>query len=132
MGGKLAILDEEIQLNKRQKAFCENYIVDFNATQSYLKTYKTDKEATAGVNASKLLGKPEIRLYIQKLIQEKVSEELTPNRILYELMSIAFDHEVPYNERIKALTHLSKLMGMEVTKVQMEQIIFVGENEMMD
>lgn len=120
------------ELNTKQKLFCERYIVDFNGTRSYLDIYNTEDEKVAGINASKLLKRPDVRLYIQQLLKEKVSEDLTPDRILYELMSIAFNHDVPYSERLKALTHLSKLMGMEVTKVQMEQVIFVGEEEMMD
>lgn len=120
------------ELNRKQKAFCERYIVDFNGTRSYLDVYDTTDEKVAGINASKLLKRQDIRLYIQQLLKEKVSEDLTPDRILYELMSIAFNHEVPYSERLKSLQHLSKLMGMEVTKVQMEQVVFIGESEMMD
>ena len=49
-------------------------------------------------------------------------------------MEIAFSHDgsIPPNIRLQALQHLSKLMGMEVTKVQMEQVIFVGEDELKD
>lgn len=122
----------EPKLNRKQQAFCERYIVDFNGTKSYLAVYDTESETVAGINASKLLKKPQIRLYIQELLKQKVSEDLTPDRILYELMSIAFNHEVPYSERLKALTHLSKLMGMEVTRIQTEQVIFMGESEMLD
>ena len=120
------------ELNRKQKAFCERYIVDFNGTKSYMEVYETDNEKNAGIMASRMLKKPHVRLYIQDLLKQRVSEDLTPDRILYELMSIAFDHEVPYSERLKALQHLSKLMGMEVTKVQMEQVVFIGESEMMD
>lgn len=120
------------ELNRKQKAFCERYIVDFNGTRSYMDVYGTEDEKTAGIMASRTLKKPHIRLYIQQLLKEKVSEDLTPDRILYELMSIAFDHEVPYSERLKALQHLSKLMGMEVTRIQTEQVIFVGESDIKD
>ena len=66
------------------------------------------------------------------MIRTYVSQELTPNRILYEMMDIAFNHELDERIRLDALGRLAKLMGMEVTKVQMEQIVFVGEAEMMD
>ena len=120
------------ELNRKQKAFCERYIVDFNGTKSYMEVYETDNEKNAGISACNMLKKPHVRLYIQELLKEKVSQDLTPDRILYELMSIAFDHEVPYGERLKALQHLSKLMGMEVTKVQMEQVVFIGEEDIKD
>ena len=61
-----------------------------------------------------------------------MSEDLTPNRILFEMMDIAFNRELDERIRLDALSKLAKLMGMEITKVQMEQIVFVGESEMMD
>lgn len=120
------------ELNQKQKLFCERYIKDFNGTRAYLEVYDTEDEKVAGINASKLLKRQDIRLYIQELIKEHVSQELTPDRILYELMDIAFNHEVPHNTRLQALQHLSKLMGMEITKIQMEQVVFVGEDEIQD
>ena len=120
------------KLNQKQKEFCERYIKDFNGTRAYLDVYDTESEKVAGINASRLLKREDIRLYIQELIKEHVSHELTPDRILYELMDIAFDHDTPKNVRLQALQHLSKLMGMEVTKVQLEQVIFTGEDELID
>lgn len=120
------------KLNQKQKEFCERYIKDFNGTRAYLDVYDTESEKVAGINASKLLKREDIRLYIQELIREHVSQELTPDRILFELMDIAFDHDTPKNVRLQALQHLSKLMGMEVTKVQLEQVIFTGEDELID
>ena len=119
-------------MTTKQKLFCERYIVDFNATKAYLEIFDTESEKVAGINASKLLKKVEIREYIQQLIREKVSDDLTPDRILYELMGIAFDYDITTKDRLQALIHLSKLMGMEVTKVQLEQVIFEGENELSD
>lgn len=122
------------ELNAKQKKFCEEYIKDFNATRAYMEAYDTDDVKGAGASSSRLLKNPLIRTHIQELIKECVSNDLTPNRILFELMELAFSHDgsVPHNIRLQALQHLSKLMGMEVTKVQMEQVIFVGEDEMMD
>ena len=127
------MMAEHKPLNAKQKLFCERYIKDFNATQSYLEVYECEYD-TARANATKLLKREDVRLYIQELIKENVSQDLTADRILYELMEIAFSHDgsIPPNIRLQALQHLSKLMGMEVTKVQMEQVIFVGEDELKD
>lgn len=124
---------EKKPLNMKQKLFCERYIKDFNATQSYLEVYGCEYD-TARANAPKLLKREDIRLYIQDLIKENVSQDLTADRILYELMDLAFNHDgsIPPNIRLQALQHLSKLMGMEVTKVQMEQVVFVGEDDIHD
>jgi phage terminase small subunit len=122
------------ELTTKQKLFCERYIVDFNGTRAYLDVFDTESEKVAGINASKLLKREDIRLYIQELIREKVSDDLTPDRILFELMDLAFNHDgsVPHGVKLQALSTLAKLMGMEVTKIQLEQVIFEGENEMMD
>lgn len=120
------------ELNAKQKQFCERYIKDFNGRRSYMEVYEVEDENTADIGANRLLKKPQVRLYIQQLIKEHVSQELTPDRILYELMEIAFDRNATQNTRLQALQHLSKLMGMEVTKVQLEQVVFVGEDEMDD
>ena len=124
--------EKKKELNVRQRLFCERYIVDFNGTQAYLDVYEGCTYETAMVQSSKLLKKVEIREFIQQLIKEKVSDELTPSRILYEMMDIAFNRNLDERIRLDALSKLSKLMGMEITKVQMEQIVFVGESEMMD
>lgn len=120
-------------LNHKQKRFCELYVESFNAYKAYLEAYKCEP-ATANSEGSRLLKRKDIREYIQQLIAEHVSEDLTPNRILYELMDIAFSHDdtIPPNVKLQALQHLSKLMGMEVTKIQMEQVIFTGEDDIED
>ena len=124
--------EKKKELNVRQRLFCERYIVDFNGTQAYLDVYEGCTYETAMTQSSKLLKKVEIREYIQQLIKEKVSEDLSPNRILYELMDLAFNRDNPQNIRLQALDKLSRLMGMEVTKIQMEQVVFIGEDEMME
>ncbi len=124
---------EKKELNAKHKLFAEHYVcMNFNGTQAYLVVYEGCSYETAMTQSSRLLKKVEIREYIQQLIREKVSEDLTPSRILYEMMNIAFNHELDERIRLDALSKLSKLMGMEITKVQMEQIVFVGESEMMD
>lgn len=119
-------------LNKKQKEFCERYIQDFNGTRSYMEVYGTENEKNAGICASRLLKREDVRLYIQDLLHEHVSHELTPDRILHELMEIAFDRDTQKNVRLQALQTLAKLMGMEVARVQLEQVIFEGECELID
>lgn len=122
------------ELNKKQKAFCEEYIKDFNITRAYMRAYGTENEDSACICGIRLLKDARIRLYTQELIKEHVSSELTPDRILFELMDLAFNHDgsVPYSIKLQSLQTLAKLMGMEVTKVQLEQVIFEGENELSD
>lgn len=79
------------RLNPKQKRFCEEYIVDLNATQAAIRAGYSEK--TAGSQAHDLLKKPEIQTYIAKL-QEKRSlrTQITADRVLEELAAIAFSN----------------------------------------
>ena len=58
------------RLNPKQKRFCEEYIVDLNATQAAIRAGYSER--TAGSQAHDLLKKPEIQTYIAKL-QEAIA-----------------------------------------------------------
>ena len=84
-----------MKLTEKQKRFCEEYLIDLNGTQAYIRTgYSAKKECTARVESSKLLTKPNIQAYISEL-RESQSErtEITADKVLAELAAIAFtDH----------------------------------------
>lgn len=73
----------------KQKAFCHEYIVNYNATKAAISAGYSEK--TAYSIGSELLKKPEIKDYIDELIRQKlVVADLTKEKILEELMAIAF------------------------------------------
>lgn len=51
--------------------FCQEYVVDLNGTQAYLRVKPGAKPASAKVEASRLLSKPNIQAGIAKLIAER-------------------------------------------------------------
>lgn len=56
------------KLSKQQKAFCEDYVLNGkNATDAYLKHYKSGNKKTAQASASKLLSKDIIKEYLSEL-----------------------------------------------------------------
>lgn len=57
----------EAPLSELEEAFSNEYIVDLNATQAYLRVKPGVKETTASAEASKLLGKPKVQERIAKL-----------------------------------------------------------------
>lgn len=59
-------------MNEKQLRFCEEYIIDHNATQAAIRAGYSPK--TAGVQACDLLKKPNIQAKIQELA-ENVSKE---------------------------------------------------------
>lgn len=59
------------KLNARQQRFCDEYLVDLNATQAAIRAGYSEK--TAAVIASENLRKPNIQEYIEKRLAEKES-----------------------------------------------------------
>ena len=75
-----------------QKRFCDEYLIDLNATRAYKVAYsRCKKDETANVNGSKLLRNTKVQEYIsqkQKEIEKRT--EVTQDRVINELAKIAF------------------------------------------
>lgn len=75
-----------------QKRFCDEYLIDLNATRAYKVAYsRCKKDETANVNGSKLLRNTKVQEYIsrkQKQIEKRT--EVTQDRVIKELAKIAF------------------------------------------
>jgi phage terminase small subunit len=79
-------------LTAKQKRFCEEYIIDLNATAAYGRAgYAVAKDVTAAKNGHKLLKNTDIQAYIAYLqaLRSKRTE-VTADRIIEELAAIAF------------------------------------------
>lgn len=64
-------------LTDKQKQFCDEYLVDLNATRAYKAVYKNcKKDDTAAACASKLLRNAKVKAYIDEQL-EKISSERT-------------------------------------------------------
>lgn len=79
-------------MTDKQKIFCEQYLLDFNATRAYKVAYpdsKTDESARAG--ASRLLTNDNVQEYLEVRKKELGNKmEITQERVLKELARIAF------------------------------------------
>lgn len=75
-----------------QKRFCDEYLIDLNATRAYKVAYsRCKKDETASVNGSKLLRNTKVQEYItekQKEIERRT--EVTQDMVIKELAKIAF------------------------------------------
>jgi len=85
------------KLTLKQKKFCEEYLIDGNATRAYLEAYKTTckKEEAAAASASKLLRNPKVSKYLHERTEEiatKVIEktDITVERVLREYAKLGF------------------------------------------
>jgi phage terminase small subunit len=80
------------QLSDKQERFCQEYLLDMNATQAYKRAgYSVKSDQAAGVEGHKLLKNPKIQERVKQL-QEKRSKStgITADRVLKELATIGF------------------------------------------
>jgi len=84
-----------------QKRFCDEYLIDLNATRAYKVAYnRCKKDETANVNGSKLLRNTKVQEYISEKMREREKRtEVTQDMVIKELSNIAFlDIRKLYND----------------------------------
>lgn len=82
-------------LTDKQRKFCDEYLIDLNATQAAIRAGYTEKYANT--NASKLLQNTTISQYIGERQKElSRSTEITQERVIKELALIAFSNNADY------------------------------------
>lgn len=82
-------------LTDKQKRFCEEYLIDLNATQAAIRAGYSPK--TAEQTASRLLRNVKVQEYISKRQKElSRSTEITQERVIKELALIAFSNNADY------------------------------------
>ena len=101
------------KLTNKQKRFCEEYLIDLNATQAAIRAGYPVKRASE--QAYQLLQKTTVSAYIEKLRQEQQQRtQITADAVLGELAKIAAaeDVQITGKEKIKALELLGKHLGL--------------------
>lgn len=82
-------------LTPKQKRFCEEYLIDLNATQAAIRAGYSPK--TAEQTASRLLRNVKVQEYIAKRQKElSRSTHITQERVIKELALIAFSNNADY------------------------------------
>jgi hypothetical protein len=80
------------ELTDVQDAFCKEYLNNgFNATQAYLTVKPNVTNRSAGVNASKLLGKYEVQKHLQQLQHKSIATSPNPLPAREEMVQKAFE-----------------------------------------
>lgn len=78
-----------MKLSDKQKKFCEEYIIDFNQTQSAIKAGYSAKTAYSIGNEN--LKKPDIQAYIKELLSKREERtQITADMVVKEWAKIAF------------------------------------------
>ena len=88
-------------MTEAQQRFCDEYLIDFNATRAYKVAYpSTKKDETVNAAASRLLRNVKVQAYLterKKILQENTG--ITQERVLKQIANIAFgDIRKLYNE----------------------------------
>lgn len=96
-------------MNDKQRAFCYEYIKDYNGTQSAIRAGYSEK--TAGVQAEQLLKKLEISSFVSELTKQVQSEAIISVTERKELLSHIVMNAEP-NMVIRAIDLLNKMDGV--------------------
>ncbi|WP_051303756.1 terminase small subunit [Bacillus sp. SB47] len=80
------------KLTPKQKRFVDEYLIDLNATQAYIRAgYKASTEAVAGVEGHKLLKNPKIEKAISEAMEKRSKRtNITADKVLNQLAKFAF------------------------------------------
>ena len=81
-------------LTPKQLRFCQEYLIDYNATQSYIRAgYSAKSISIANSEGFKLLNKPIIQKKIAELSKKIAQDnELTIEKVIGEISSLAFSN----------------------------------------
>lgn len=97
-----------VELNDKQKRFCEEYLIDLNATQAAIRAGYSKK--TAFIIGFENLRKPNIQQFIS-VIQQKISDKngnLT-QRVIDELVKVGFSNIQDYIHSGNGIVDLSEI-----------------------
>lgn len=79
------------KLIAKQQRFVEEYLVDLNATQAYLRAGYKVSESVAAVNAQRLLRNAKIQDVLSLAMKKRAERtEITQDKVVQELAKIAF------------------------------------------
>jgi len=110
-------------LTEKQKRFCEEYLIDLNATRAYKAAYpSTKKDSTAAQNGSRMLRNDKVKKYLQELKQERENRVvISQDEVLEAIQAIAFDVSEKARDRLKALELLCKHLGVFDQKDELDK-----------
>lgn len=122
-------------MNEKQKIFADEYIRNGgNATKAYMKAYGVKGEATAAVNANKLLRNTKIGAYIRARNDEMANERIADMQEIKSFWTkILRSDEERTPDRLKASEFIAKTNGAFIDVInadmQGEIKVVLGEAE---
>lgn len=110
-------------LTKKEKAFCEEYVINGgSATKAYLIAYDCAPN-TASTSGWKVLKREGVKEYIAELQKEAFAAAcISAERVALKLADIAFsekgDENYNASAQLKALDLLQKQLGVQTQKIE--------------
>lgn len=75
-------------MTEKQKIFCDEYLIDLNATRAYKAAYsKVKKDTVAAASAARLLTNVKVKTYIAERLEELHSERTADAREVLEYLT---------------------------------------------
>lgn len=105
------------ELTDKQRRFCEEYLVDLNATQAAIRAGYS--ESTANRIASENLSKPDIQEYIHKLKKARSERtRITADMVLQELGKVGFSNVKDYLNEDLTMKELPAITRKKAKAIQ--------------
>lgn len=113
-------------MTNAQKRFCDEYLIDLNATRAYKVAYPNcKKDETANAASSRMLRNVMVQNYISKKQKEREQRtEITQDRVIEELARIAFFNiKDIYNEKgqLKSINELDDSTARAISSIKVLQ-----------
>jgi len=121
-------MENEKRLTEKQKRFCEEYLIDLNATQAAIRAGYSEK--TANEQSARLLANVKVQAYIYELRERQSRRtEITADRVLEELAAIAFSDRSKFS-KVTDRQHVSFTPTDELSDTERRSIagIIEGRN----
>lgn len=120
-----------MKLTPKQKRFCEEYLIDLNATQAAIRAGYSMKRAKE--IGHQQLQKPLVQESIQKAMNERSKRtEITADSVLEELHHIAFDDIKNYLEFRTELQHVGDEPSTGQPIYRYSQVIEMKDSKQID
>ena len=141
------------KLTEKQKKFCDEYLIDLNATKAYKTVYKNCKsDNAAAACANKLLRNAKVKTYIDSLLEEIHTKKTADAQEVIEYLTsvmrgeskaeivvvegtgdgcskaVKIDKKPDEKEKLKAAELLGKRFGLFIDKQQNIQTVEIKEN----
>lgn len=114
-----------MKLTPKQKIFCDEYLVDLNATRAYKAAYKSvKKDETAAVNGNRLLRNAKVKEYIDKRMKDREKRtEITQDFVLKELYAIAKSNGSNYAKVVQK-SYMKPVYDKQGNKIGEEEVFY--------